>query len=140
MSSVNSNIESIDTNVLVAFIAKGSDKKQVELAESLILDPNRFFYIPDTVFLETVGALESPKNYAYPRDLIVRYLSVVFDQTNIVCNRPILFDALHFYQDHPAISFGDCLIAAEVSSADAAPLWTFDRKFATQSSPTKQLK
>ena len=131
------HVESLDTNVLVKFIIQdGSD--QSKLATDVILNQETSYFVSRTVFFETISVLTNSKFYSISRNQAVKHLSFLLDQINIVCDRPILTLALHNFLDFPSLSFGDCLISAEVSCAGYDPLWTFDQKFAKKS-PVAQI-
>ena len=126
---------SLDTNILLRYILEDAPH-QCEKVKKLILNQEQPFYISDLVLAEVVFNLQGTK---MPRKNIVSILSRLFDLPNVHVNHTILDQALPFYEDHPALSFVDCMAAAYAKAENKTPLWTFDRKLANQHPSAKLL-
>lgn len=125
---------SVDTNILIRIVAP-DDEEQYRRALSLILNGDDY-YIDDYVVMETVYVLEKEK---YSRREIVDSLSCLFKNDVFIYNEKFFKLVFERYLSRPSLSFNDCVIEARVKEKNALPLWTFDRKFARQSSTTSLL-
>ena len=126
---------SLDTNILLRYILKDIPS-QVKKTEELLRDKSQIFYISDLVLAEVIFNLQSVN---MPRKNIVEILTLIFNLSNIRVNHAILDQALPFYLNHPALSFVDCMAAFYAEKERKEPLWTFDRKLASQHPSAKRL-
>ena len=131
------NPESIDTNINLRAILNDVPK-QSQKARTLLARPNTIFHISDLTITETVFVLE--KCYHLDRSIIAEILSIFLSNPSISYNMPLFSNVFPFYTEHPQLSFNDCCLATYAALNQAEPLWTFDRKLATQSPTAKELQ
>lgn len=86
--------------------------------------------------MEAVYVLTKEK---YTRKDIVDSLRLLLDSDIFIYNKKFFTPVFERYLSHPFLSFNDCVIEAKVNEKYALPLWTFDHKFAQQSSTAKLL-
>lgn len=60
-------------------------------------------------------------------------------KTNIDFNKSVISSALDLFVSHPKLSFVDCYLAVIAETSGETPLWTLDKKLATQSKAAKNL-
>jgi len=133
---MTSNLESLDTNILLRIILNDIPEQRSK-ALTLLCKPNTIFYVDDHAISEVVFILE--KQCRYCRNFIVDILpKAIFSVPNIQSDKHLLSQILPFYLHHPKLSWNDCYLAAKAAKKQAEPLWTFDHKFALQS-PTAKL-
>jgi predicted nucleic acid-binding protein len=84
----------------------------------------------DATIAEVVYVLSSRSLYGLPRaDIRDRLQSLLAYRDLQVENRMRCLAALDLYVRHPALSFGDALIAAAVQDEDPYELYSYDRDF-----------
>lgn len=127
--------ESLDTNILLRFVL-GDVKKHHQAAVKLLAKSDVEYEVADIAISEMVYVLNGLM--AGNREEISDAIKVVLAQPNIHCNRDLFAEVLPFYKTHPALSFNDCYLSIQAAHNQSEPLWTFDRKLATQS-PTAKL-
>lgn len=125
---------SLDTNIIMRYIWRDVPGQR-EKAIALMDDNDQTFYISDLVISEVIFNLKSAK---LQRKAIVGILSAIFEKKNIVVSDLVKNIVLPFYETHPALSFVDCYAAAEAEKKHWEPLWTFDRKLASQHPSAKR--
>lgn len=123
------NRTTLDTNVLLRLLIRDIPE-QFARAQRLLTTAGGRFLVPDYVFVELAFALE--RHYSFTRQQIGETFTKIMNIDVIDCHRARLANATTYWQDHPKLSFEDCLIAEYAQSHDATPLWTFDRKLANQ--------
>jgi len=126
-------IGSLDTNALLRLIL-GDIPEQRQAVRALIARNNGQFVVADVAASEAVFALG--RYYDMTRSQIATAMHSLMHIKTISCNRPLITTALDDFVAHPSLSFEDCLLAAEARLAEAAPLYTFDKKLAGQLSAT----
>jgi predicted nucleic-acid-binding protein len=126
--------ESLDTNILLRFILNDIPKQR-EIAIKLLSKPDQKYNVTDLAITEVAYVLEV--SHKRTRQFVVASIQQILTQLNICCNRALFYHALPLYESHPSLSFNDCCLAAYAAIDQTTPLWTFDRKFAAQSSITK---
>ena len=124
----------LDTNVLLRLLIRDVPEQFIR-ARKLLTTPHMTFLVPDYVFTELTFALE--RHYDFTRDQINEAFARIMNLDVINCHRTRISNATAYWQEHPKLSFEDCLIAEYAQSHDATPLWTFDHKLADQH-PTAQ--
>jgi predicted nucleic-acid-binding protein len=122
-------VQSIDTNVLIRAILD-QETSQGQRARDLLNGPSQQFLVSALAWAELVHALDA--HYGFSREQIAELVTAVLDMDSIRTRRDILVAAVTFFLSHPKLSFEDCYMAEEARLADAAPLWTFDKKLARQ--------
>ena len=126
---------SLDTNIIMRYIWKDVPGQR-ERACALLDDEAQTFYISDLVVSEVVFNLKADH---LKRSSIVNVLRHIFAKKNISVSKFITETVLPFYESHPALSFVDCYVAFDAERCDAEPLYTFDKKLATQHPSAKLL-
>lgn len=127
---VKDNIEHIDTNILIRLITK-DNPKQLKKIVKLLSQEDKLFVFEDAAMMEVVYVL-SGTVYNFSREQICRNIMAVMEIQNIVFNKTIIRDALEIYASHPKLSFVDCYLAIVTDTSREVPLWTLDRKLASQ--------
>ena len=126
---------SLDTNILMRYIWKDVPGQR-EKAIALLDDETEIFCISDLVISEVVFNLKSSRLH---RKSIVGIIEAIISKSNIHISPFVADEVIPFYATHPALSFIDCYAACEAKNNDADPLWTFDRKLASQHPAAKLL-
>lgn len=80
-------------------------------------------------------ALEMPRTEI--ADLMNFFLARYSDKLEY--DRDMTAIAFPYYLRHPKLSWADCALAAEAKSKNREPLYTYDKKLATQLSEAKLL-
>ncbi len=120
---------SLDTNAILRLIV-GDDAAQAKKVIQLLSKANSQVAVADIALTEAIYVLQ--RYYHVDRDDITSLISNFMTLPVINCNR-VLFDrALVLYTEHPALSFEDCCLAVYAELNDATPLYTFDKKLASQ--------
>ena len=125
----------LDTNILMRYIWKDVPGQR-EKAIALLDDEAETFYISDLVISEVVFNLKSSRLH---RKSIVGIIEAIISKSNIHASPFVADEVIPFYAAHPALSFVDCYAACEAKTTGKHPLWTFDRKLATQHPSAKLL-
>ena len=128
-------VQSIDTNVLIRAVLT-QDTAQSRLARDLLSQPGRRFEVSALAWAELAHALSA--HYGLSREQIAEMVTAIIGMDSIRARSDILPAALAFYQIHPKVSFEDCYMAETARQSGAVPLWTFDKKLASQH-PAAQL-
>lgn len=134
---VKNNVERIDTNIIIRLITQ-DDPKMVRKAKDLIRRKNKTYVFEDAAMMEVVFVL-SGICYRYNREEVSRGIKAIMGIENICFNKGLIGDALDLYVAHSNLSFVDCYLAAASAISGETPLWTFDRKLATQCPVAKAL-
>jgi len=127
--------ESLDTNILLRFILNDIPKQR-EIAIRLLSKPDKKYHVADLAITEIAYVLEIL--HRRPRQFVTASIKQILTQSNINCNKALFSQALPIYESRPSLSFNDCCLATYATLNRTEPLWTFDKKFATQS-PTAKL-
>lgn len=130
---LKSKCESLDTNIILRIVLDG-DRTQKATAIKLVLAHRKSFFIDDSVVSECVYVLEK---IGYSRKDISGMLVPLFQNKIFLINHHIFDQVFPFYLEHPSLSFEDCYLNFRIAEKHAAPLWTFDKKFANQSTVAK---
>ena len=121
---------SLDTSIIVRILVGDSPilcKKILKL-----FDQDLIFIISDLVLSETIYVLETVycKTREEISDLLLFFLAR-YDDT-VQYNRDLTALAIPFYVKHPKLSFNDCALASLAELNHAEPLFTLDKKLASQ--------
>lgn len=119
---------SIDTNVVLR-LCVGDVPAQVAAANRLLAGA-ALVYIDDVAVIEAVYVMN--RSYDFSREATAETLLALLTQPNVQCRLAELQQALHYFCQHPALSFEDCYLAVQARANQAVPLYTFDRKLANQ--------
>ena len=130
----NSKIEALDSCVFLRYLEKDIPEQE-ELARDMFLS-GKDFYVSEAVICEVVYVMTKDK---YPRKDIVEYFSILLHNPMFIYDRSFFDPIFKEYVSHPSLSFEDLVIAKRAEEANCVPLWTFDKKLASQSSAAKLL-
>ncbi|MBQ3347927.1 type II toxin-antitoxin system VapC family toxin [Candidatus Saccharibacteria bacterium] len=131
--------DSIDTNIILRCIL-GDVPEQRHLAARLLRTPNTTHYLSSQALLECIYVMEIVEEI--PREEIVDLLNFFLTRYSDVLeyNQKITALAFPLYLARPKLSWADCALTAEAEFAHHEPLFTFDKKLATQLPQAKLLK
>lgn len=133
---VKADIEHIDTNIIIRLITQ-DNPTEVKKAENLIKNKHKIYVFEDAAIMEVVYVLMS-NFYCFSRQNVADGLKTVMAIDNICLNKSVISGALDMFVSHPKLSFVDCYLAVMAEASGETPLWTLDKKLATQS-PIAQL-
>lgn len=120
---------SLDTNAILRLLINDIPR-QHEAVKALLAKTSDQFAVADIAIIELVFVLE--RHYGFSR-LQAKEAIIGFMQLKEVnCNRTLFEKALSLYLNHPALLFEDCCLSIYATLNEAEPLWTFDKKLATQ--------
>jgi predicted nucleic-acid-binding protein len=120
---------SLDTNVLLRLLLKDLPEQHQAIVALLDSSPGSF-EVADTAVIEIVFVLE--RNYSFTRDAIAEDVGGLITLPRLNSNRVLFERALPLFVAHPSLSFEDCCLSVYAELQAATPLWTFDKKLATQ--------
>jgi predicted nucleic-acid-binding protein len=131
---------SLDTNVLLRLLLK-DQPEQHQAVLALLDNSSGSFEVADTAIIEVAFVLE--RNYGFTRTAIAEDIGSLTMLPKLSCNRALFELALPLFVAHPGLSFEDCCLSVYAELQAATPLWTFDKKLASQATgaklvPTKQ--
>ena len=129
---------SIDTNIVLRILVNDIPKQR-RRAVKLLSQPNATYCLEDIALTEIVHVLETV--YGCSRVDIIDKLSFFLARYDgiIEYNRPLMRSVFPFYLEHPKLSFNDCCLAAMAELNGAEPLFTLDKKLASQHPSAKLL-
>jgi len=127
---------SLDTNAMLRLLINDIPS-QHEAVKELLAKVNSQLVVADTAIIELVFVLE--RYYGFSRQQVTEATTGVMQLKEINSNRTLFEKALPMYVNHPALSFEDCCLSAYAALNEAEPLWTFDKKLASQSTNAKLL-
>ena len=121
---------SLDTSIIVRILVGDNPtlcKKVLKLFNQDIT-----FSISDLAISETIYVLETVyhKSREEISDLLLFFLARYDDVVQY--NRDLTALTIPFYLKHPKLSFNDCALASLAELNHAEPLFTLDKKLATQ--------
>lgn len=124
------NTASLDTSVIVRILVR--DNEPAYQKSLKLLDQDLTFVIADLAISESVYVLETvyEKSRAEINDLFLFFLGRY--DNKIKYNHDLTAAVFPFYLKHPKLSFNDCCLAALAELNNAEPLFTFDKKLASQ--------
>lgn len=120
---------SLDANVVLRLLLNDVPDQHVA-AVALVETVDAPFVVPDISVIELVFAL--CRHYKFSRGAAAEAIEGLVSLTRIECSRVMFKRALALFTDHPKLSFEDCCLAAYTELSNAQPLWTFDKKLASQ--------
>lgn len=129
--------DTLDTNLIVHYLMRDNEA-QYKKVRNLLAEGYQHD-VPDLAITEAVYVLE--RHYQMAREDVAFILQYFLAQFNDVLNynRALFELAFPFYVAHPALTFNDCCMAFYAELNHAEPLYTFDRKLATQHPSAKRL-
>lgn len=122
-------VGSLDANTLLRLLLNDIPE-QHSVIEALLQKARGQFAVADTAIIEIVFVLA--RHYGFSRSAISEAVEGLMSLAEINCNRALFEKALVLFTKHPALSFEDCCLVTYAELNDAKPLWTFDRKLASQ--------
>ena len=128
--SKKAGIEHIDTNVVIRLITQDNEE-MVKKAEKLLSKKDKTYVLEDAAMMEVVFVL-TRGGYDMTRKEAADGINAFLKTENIYCNKGLIEDALNLFVKHPKLSFVDCYLAAITAVSQEKPLWTLDKKLATQ--------
>lgn len=120
---------SLDANVILRLLLNDVPAQHTA-AEKLMERPGGQYAVADTALIEVIFVLE--RNYGFSRPQITEAIKGFMSFPRINCNRPLFNQALVTFEAHSSLSFEDCCLATYADLNGATPLWTFDKKLASQ--------
>lgn len=102
----------------------------------LFEDTSGQFAVADTAIIEIIFVL-CGKDYGFTREQAAEAIDGLIKLKEINCNETLFEKALPLFIAHPKLSFEDCCLSVYATLNDAEPLWTFDRKLASQAPSAK---
>jgi predicted nucleic acid-binding protein len=126
MSRING---SLDANIIVRLLTNDIPE-QYKLAQKLITSGAEF-EVADTAIIESIYALN--EYYKIPRLLVKETVQALYTNKNMRINTLVFDEALMLFVKQPALSIEDCYLTSLAKHHKALPLWTFDKKLASQS-------
>lgn len=126
---------SLDTNLLLRLITL--DVPQQHRAVKKLLETEQKFLVDDIAVVEIVYALQG--HYKFSRAQIANSILPLLQIAQIIVDDSLIKTSVEYYLAHPALSFEDCYLSAKAGKINATPLWTFDRKLASQLPEAKLL-
>lgn len=126
---------SLDTNVILRLLLRDSEAQYL-LAKKLI-DTGSIFHLADISLAEISFVLD--RYYNLSRLDIKLILENLLYIDNLNFNRVLLIQSLDYFIEHPKLSLEDCMLAVYAKLNNAEPLYTFDKKLASQVDGAKYL-
>lgn len=128
------NAGSLDTNVLLRLLLNDVPA-QHKAALNLFNDTQGQLHVADTAIIEVVFVLS--RAYKFTRPQVLEAIDGVMKLAKLSLNRMLFENALPVFMSHPSLSFEDCCLATYANLNNAEPLWTFDKKLASQTQVAK---
>lgn len=123
------NNTSVDTNVLLRLVLNDVPE-QTKLIERLLVGNVRY-EVADLALTEMAFVLE--RFYKMERDIVTRFLLVIVQHPQFMCNKALFEQILPLYLSEPALSINDCALLGYARLNKATPLYTFDKKLVSKS-------
>ncbi len=125
---------SLDTNALLRLLLNDV-AEQHKAIKKLLREAKGQLAVADIAIIELVFVLE--RYYGFSRQQVSEAVTGLMLLREINCNRPLFEKTLPIYISHSALSFEDCCLSTYAILNQAEPLWTFDKKLATQANSAK---
>lgn len=125
---------SLDTNALLRLLLNDIPPQHEAVKALLIKAPGQLA-VADIAIIELVFVLE--RHYGLSRQQAQEAVAGLMQLQEITCNRSLFERALPLYLNHSALSFEDCCLSSYAALNEAEPLWTFDKKLASQAAAAK---
>lgn len=119
---------SLDTNVLLRWLL-ADVPAQAARVDDLLASGDRFT-VDDAALIETVFVLE--RVVLLSRATVKEVIEVVLSTASIDLDRPLWTAIIGVYTKHPKLSVADVYLALRAQKSGTTPLYTFDRKLASQ--------
>lgn len=119
---------SVDTNVLLRWLL-ADVAEQAARVDRLLASGERF-RVDDAALIETVFVLERVTKLT--RGLVIDAIRTLMSTAALDLDRERWGEAISLYAQYPKLSIADVYLAVRAREAGDTPLYTFDRKLATQ--------
>ena len=119
---------SLDANVVLRLLL--NDVPEQHDAAVVLLQTGGTFFVSDIALVETVFVLG--RAYGLNREQQSEAIAGFVNLPQIVANASLFDRALTLYVGHPKLSFEDCYLVTAADVTSNQPLYTFDRKLASQ--------
>lgn len=122
----------LDTSVVIRYIT-GHPPEMAERAARL-MDSERHLVLSEVALLETAHVLT--KYYGVPRLALVDALVALIQKANLrmaTLPKTRVVEALHLCRDSHRYSLPDVILWAQAREMKVEPIFTFDRRFPSQS-------
>jgi predicted nucleic-acid-binding protein len=129
---------SFDTNAILRLLLNDIPDQHNAVKTLIDQADNDQFYIADTAIIELVFVLH--RYYNFRRSQISEALMGFMKLKEISCNRLLFERLLPTFVEHAALSFEDCYLTVHAELNNVAPLWTFDKKLASQAANAKLIQ
>lgn len=120
---------SLDTNIVLRLLLRDIEDQYV-LAKLLVDDSSKTIAVSDLVFVELEYALKT--HYKMQRTQVANILSIFVAHPKIDCNKILITEVLKRYVSFPALLFTDICLVVLAEMNGHKPIYTFDKKLATQ--------
>lgn len=128
---------SLDANVLLRLLLNDVPEQHASVLR-LFRDTSGQFAVADTAIIEVVFVL--CRAYGFARAQAAEAVESLMDLSELSCNRTLFEVALPLFVKHDGLSFEDCCLSAYAELGDTKPLWTFDKKLASQAPNAKLVR
>ena len=125
---------SLDANVVLRLLLNDV-AEQHKAALELFHGASGQFAVSDTAIIEVVFVL--CRAYGFTRVQAQEAIEGLMKLRELNLNRILFEKALPLFVKHTGLSFEDCCLAIYAELGDVEPLWTFDKKLASQVSAAK---
>ena len=120
---------SVDTNILLRWILHDVPEQTEDVDR--LFDSGQRFVVEDAAIIETVFVLE--RVLGVSRATVTQTVRMLAATGCLIFDRDLWERVAAEYLQHTKLSIADVYLAARAADRDATPLYTFDRKLATQS-------
>lgn len=125
---------SLDTNAILRLLINDIPA-QHKAVRTVLAEASSQFAVADIAIIELVFVLE--RYYGFSRQQTKEAVIGFMQLKEINCNRTLFEKALEVYLGHSTLSFEDSCLSIYASLNEAEPLWTFDKKLASQATSAK---
>ena len=133
MESRTKDIETLDTCFILRLMLNDVTDQTERALKRLKMEGVRYF-IPEAAVTEAVYVMEGK---GLSRKNIVEGLRELLTLKKICSGMGIFQGVFDLYLAHPKLSFVDCYLAVQTGVQETTPLWTFDKKLASQTEEAK---
>ncbi len=127
---------SIDTNIILRLLV-GDVPEQGQAALKLVANATGPLSVADIAVIEVEYALRY--YYHFSRSQNASLLGKFLAHPKINANKALFLRAMVKYVTSPKLSLADCCLVEYAELNEAVPLWTFDKKLASQGGEGVQL-
>lgn len=125
---------SLDTNILLRLLLNDIAVQHSAVKRLLTQNAGQFS-VADAAIMKLVFVLQ--RYYGFTRPQIAEAITGLMRLDKINCSSGLFEKVLPLFVNSPALSFEDCYLATHAVLNEAEPLWTFDKKLASQTSSAR---